>query len=77
MYKCEAIKVAFVTIKENYLDIDRLGATDFGKLGHVFKPSVSIHIPRLCVMDCTVQWNFKLDIFGVLLGLVHNDGWHE
>ena len=71
--------MAFVTIKENYLDIDRVGATYVGKLGHVFKPSVSIHIhiPRLCVMDCTVQWNFELDIFGVLLGLVHNDGWHE
>ena len=28
-------------------------------------------------MDCPVQWNVDVEIFGLLLGLVYNDGWHE
>ena len=28
-------------------------------------------------MDCPVQWNFEVEIFKVLLGLVQNDGWNE
>ena len=49
------------------------GAAYIGKLGHGFKPPVSIHIPIWCVMDFPSQWGVEVDIFGVLLGLVHND----
>ena len=28
-------------------------------------------------MDCPVQWDVVMEIFGVLLGLVNNDGRHE
>ena len=46
------------------------------ELGYGFKPPVSIHIPRWCLIDCTVHCNAKVDIFGLLLGLVHNYRWH-
>ena len=29
------------------------------------------------MMDCPVQWDVVMEIFGVLLGLVNNDGRHE
>ena len=28
-------------------------------------------------MDYPVQWDVEVGILGVLIGLVHNDGWHE
>ena len=66
-----------MSIEEKYLVVERGGATYFGELGHGFKPPISIHIPRWCVMDRPVQWYVELDILGVLLGLVHNDGRNE
>ena len=64
-------------IKEQYLVVERVGDAYVGELGHGFYPPVSIHITRWCVMECPVQWDIELDILVVLLGLVHNDGWHE
>ena len=66
-----------MSIKENYLIVDRGGAVYIGELGHGFNPPVSIHIPICCVMECPVQWNVEVDIFVVLLVLVQNYGWHE
>ena len=66
-----------VSTKEKYLIVDRGGAACVGELGHGFNPPSSIHIPRWFVMDCPFQWDVEVDIFGVLLGLVHYDGWHE
>ena len=44
---------------------------------HGRKPPVSIHVARLCAMECPVQWDFAMDILGVLIGSVNNDGRHE
>ena len=66
-----------MTVEEYYLIVDRGGTAYVGELGHGFKLPISIHIPRWCVMDFPVQWNFEVEIFRVLLVLVHNDGWHE
>ena len=70
------IKVTVMSIKEKYLIVDRVGTTYVGELGHGFKPPVYIHIPRWYVMNCPFQWDFEVDILGVLIGLVHNDGWN-
>ena len=63
-----------MSTKEKYMIDDRGGATYVVKLGHGFKPPVSIHIPRWCVMEFPVQCNIEVDILGLLLGLVHNYG---
>ena len=63
-----------VSIKEKYLNVDMGGATYVGELVHGFYPSVSIHITRCRVFDYPVRWDILVDISGVLLGLVHNDG---
>ena len=63
-----------MSTKENHFIVDRGDATYVGELGHGFNPPVSIHVPRWCVVDCLVEWDFEMNIFGVLLGLVHNDG---
>ena len=67
----------FISIDESYLIVDRVGDTYGGELGRVFKPPVSIHKTRYCLMDCPVQWDFKVEILGVILCLVQNCGWHE
>ena len=77
MYKCAVIKVAVISIEDNYLIFYREGAAYVGELGHGFNPPASIHISRWCVMDFPDQWNVEVGIFGVLLGLVINNGWHE
>ena len=64
-------------IEEKYLIADRGGATYIGKLGHGFKPSLSIHITIWCVVDCLVQWDLEVEILVVLIGLVHKNEWHE
>ena len=69
--------MAVMSIKENYLIFDREGSTYIGELGRVFKPSVSIHIPRSCVMKFPVQWGVEVKISGLLLFLVHNYRQHE
>ena len=69
--------MTIVSIKEDYLIVDRGGTVYVGELGHGLKPPVSIHVARWCVMDCTVQWGVVINILGVLLGLVNNDGRHE
>ena len=66
-----------MSIDEKYLVVDRGGATYVGELGRGFKPPISIHIPRWCLMDFPVQWDVEVDISGLLLGLVRNDGWHK
>ena len=57
--------------------VDRGGAVSDGELGHGLKPPVSIHVSRWCVVDCPVQWDAAMEILGVILGLVNNDGRHE
>ena len=66
-----------MSIKEDDLIVDRGGATSIGELGHGLKPPVSIHVAIWCVVDCLVQWDIVMEILGVLLGLVKNDGRHE
>ena len=66
-----------MSIGKNDLIVDMEGNTYVGKLGRGFKTTVSIHIPIWCVMDCPVQWYFEVEILGVLLCLVHNNGRHE
>ena len=67
-------EVTIVSIKEEYLIVDRGGAVYVGELGHVLKSPVSIHVAIRCVMDFPVQWNIVMEILGVLLGLAKNDG---
>ena len=69
--------MTIVSIKEEYLFVHRGGTTYVGELGHGLKPPVSIHVGRWCVMDCPVQWDVVMEILGLLLGLVNNDGRHE
>ena len=66
-----------MSIKEEYLIVDRGGATYVGELGHGLNSPVSIHVAIWCVMDCSVKWDVVMEILGVLLGLVNNDGRHE
>ena len=66
-----------VSIEEEYLIVDRGGTLYDGELGHGLKPHVSIHVSRWCVMEFSVQWDVVMDILGVFLGLVKNDGGHE
>ena len=69
--------MTIVSFEEEYLIVDRGGATYVVELGHDLKPPVSIHVARWCVMDCPVQWDVVMEILGVLLGLANNDGRHE
>ena len=66
-----------VSIKEKYMIVYRGGAAYVGELDCGFKPPVSIHIPRWCMMDCPVQWDVEVDILRVLIGLVHKNEWNE
>ena len=66
-----------MSIKEEYLIVYRGDTAYVGELGHGLKPTDSIHVARWCVMDCPVQWDVVMEILGVLLGLVNNDGRHE
>ena len=65
------------SIKEEYLIVDRGGATYVGESGHGLKPPVSIHVSRCCVVDCPLKWDVVMEILVVLLGLVNNGGGHE
>ena len=69
--------MTIVSIEEDYLIVDRGGTAYVGELGHGLKPLVSIHVTRWCVMDCPVQWDVVMEILGLILGLVKNDGRHE
>ena len=64
-------------IYEEYIIFDRRGAVYVGELGHGHKPTVFIHVARWCVMDCPVKWDVVMEILGLLLGLVNNNGKHE
>ena len=66
-----------MSTKEEYPIVERGGAAYVGELGHGIKPLVSIHVSRWFVMDFLVQWDVVMEILGVLLGLVKNDGRHE
>ena len=69
--------MTIISIEEEYLIVDRVDAAYVGELSHGLKPPISIHVARWCVMDCPVQWYFVMEILGVLLGLVKDDGRHE
>ena len=69
--------MTIVSIKEEYLFVDRGGAAYVGELVHGLNPPVSIHVAIWCVMDCPSHCNVVTDILGVFLGLVNNDGRHE
>ena len=71
------VKMTIVSVKKEYLIVDKGGTAYVGKLGHSLKPPVSIHAARWCVMDCPVQWDVVMEILGLLLGLVNNDVRHE
>ena len=71
------VEITIVSWEEEYLIVDRGGTAYVGELGHGLKTPVSIHVAILCVMDCPVQWDVVMEIFGLLLGLVNNDGRHE
>ena len=71
------VEVTIVSIKEEYLIVDRGGAAYVGELGHVLKSPVSIHVAIRCVMDFPVQWDVMMDILGVILGLLNNNRRHE
>ena len=77
LYQYKVFEVTFLSIKEKYLIFERGENAYFGELGHVFKPLVSIHIPKWFVMDYPFQFNVEVNIFGLLPGLVHNDEWNE
>ena len=64
-------------IEEEYLIVDRVGAAYVGELVHGIKPPVSIYLSRWCVVDCPFQWDVVMEILGLLLGLVNNNGRHE
>ena len=69
--------MGIISIEEIYLIVDS-GCAMYGEeLGHGFKPPVSIHIPVWCVAYYPVQWDVEVEILGVLLCLVHNDGRNE
>ena len=76
MYKCVAVKLAAMFIKNCFI-VDRGGAKYVGELVLGFNPSISIHTPIWCVLGCPVHWNVEVDIFGVILGLLHTYGWHK
>ena len=71
------VEVNIVSIEEEYMIFDRRGATYVGELGYGLKPPVSIHVTRWCVTDCPFRWDVVMEILGVILGLVNNDGRHE
>ena len=50
-------EMTIVSIKEEYLIVDRGGTAYVGELGHGLKPPISIHAARWCVMDCPVKWD--------------------
>ena len=66
-----------VSIEGEYLIVDSGDTAYVGEFGHGLKPPVSIHVARWCMMDCPVQWNVVMEILGVLLGFVNNDGRNE
>ena len=66
-----------MSIEEDYLSVDRGDATYVGEFGHRLNPPVSIHISIWCVMEFPVQWDVVIDILGLFLGLVNNEGRNE
>ena len=69
--------MTIVSIEEEYLIFDRGGTAYVGELGHGLKTPVSVHVDRWCVKDWPFQWDVLMEILGLLLGLVKNDGSHE
>ena len=69
--------MTIVSTEEEYLIVDRVGTAYVGELGHGIKTPDYIHVARWCVMDCPAQWDVLMEILGVLLGLVKDDGRHE
>ena len=66
-----------MSTKEKYLIFDRGGVAYVEELCRGFKPPVSMHIPIWYVMDFPFQWDVGVEILVLLLGLMHNYGWHE
>ena len=69
--------MTIVSIEKEYLIFDRGDNAYVGELGHGIKPPVSIHVAKWCVMYFPVQLDVVIEILGVLLGLVNNNGRHE
>ena len=69
--------MTIVSIKKEYIIVDRGGAAYVVELCCGIKPPVSIHVSRWFVMDFLVQWDVVMEILGVLLGLANNEGRHE
>ena len=65
--KGTTIKVAIMSIKENYFIVDRGGSVDSGEFGNGFKPPISIHLPGWCVMDYPIYWDSEVQILELLL----------
>ena len=69
--------MTIVSVEEEYLIFDSVGAIYVGEFGHGLKPPVYTRVNRWCVMDRTVQRDVVMDILVVLLGSVNNYGRHE
>ena len=69
--------MTIVSSEEDSLVVDRGGAACVVELGHGLNPLVSIYVAIRCVMDCPVKWDVVMEILGVVLGLVNNNGRHE
>ena len=69
--------MTIMSIKEDYLIVDRGGGVSVGELVHGLNLPVSIHVSRWSVVNCLVQWDVVMDILGVLIGFVKNNGRHE
>ena len=75
--KCVVVQVAVMPTKEMFLIVDSIVAAYVGELVHVFKPTVSNHIPGCCLVNYPVQWDAEVEILGLIFFLVHNDGRNE
>ena len=69
--------MTIMSTKEDYIIVDRGGTASVGELFHGLKPPVSLHVSRWFVVEFTVQWDSVMEILGLLLVLVNNDGRHE
>ena len=75
--KCAVIEVTVMSTEEDYFFVYS-GVTSYGgELGNGFKPPLFIHIAKWFVLEYPVQWDFEVDILGVLFCLVQNDGQTE
>ena len=72
--KCTVVELDVMSIKENNFIPDSVVTTYSRELGSGFYPAVSIHITVWCIVDYPVQWGVEVEILGLIICLVHNDG---